>query len=99
MKKILILATICTLLLSASNAFSKQKRRGGGLGVQLGPIAFGLGGSHRGPILGIGPSPNPDVPLSAVVIPGDDCDCNDDDYKKKDSRKNNPRSKKRHNNK
>lgn len=47
----------------------------GGVGVQIGPVAFGLGGSRRGPIVGVGPAPDNGLPFSAVIIPGDCC-CN-----------------------
>lgn len=48
---------------------------GGAVGLQLGPVTFGLGGSSNGPIIGVGRSPDNGLPFSAVVVPGDCCDC------------------------
>jgi len=47
---------------------------GGAIGLQLGPITFGLGGSSKGPILGIGPSPDNGLPIAVPFVPGDSCD-------------------------
>lgn len=50
---------------------------GGALGVQFGDVTFGLGGSSKGPIIGVGPSPN-DGSFSAVIVPGSECSkCNE----------------------
>ncbi len=46
---------------------------GGALGLQLGPITFGLGGSSNGPIIGIGPSPDNGLPIAVPFVPGDCC--------------------------
>jgi hypothetical protein len=48
---------------------------GGALGVQLGGVTFGLGGSSRGPIIGVGPSPCNGRCFSAVIVPGSNCGC------------------------
>ena len=68
MKKAIILSL---LLLFAGKIYSD-----GALGVQLGPITFGLGGSCNGPIIAVGPSPSNGLPFSAVIVPGSCCGCN-----------------------
>lgn len=64
MKKILL------TLLSLSSLILAD---GGGIGVQLGKLSVGIGGSCNGPIIGVGPSPDNGRCFSAVVIPGDCC--------------------------
>ena len=76
MKKLLflILAIFSSISLAKrDNGCQPCKRSGGGVGVQFGPLAFGLGGSSNGPIIGFGPSPDPDIPFSPVIIPGQRC--------------------------
>lgn len=50
---------------------------GGALGLQLGGITFGLGGSSNGPIIGVGPSPDNDLPISFPIVPGSSCCCSE----------------------
>lgn len=65
-KAIFILSIVCVL---ASNLY------GGAIGLQLGKVTFGLGGSSNGPIIGIGPSPDNGLPLSVGIVPDGDCGC------------------------
>ena len=72
MKKLILTLS----LISIASIFAD----GGALGVQLGGITFGLGGSSCGPIIGVGPSPDNGRCFSAVVVPGccqccGSCDC------------------------
>ncbi|MDR3647030.1 MAG: hypothetical protein P4L22_05825 [Candidatus Babeliales bacterium] len=71
MKKVIFMLSITSLL--AANIYAD----GGAVGLQLGKVTFGLGGSSNGPIIGIGPSPDNGRKFSAVIVPGDDCDCTD----------------------
>lgn len=66
MKKLIF--AICAISSLAANIYAD----GGALGVQLGRVTFGLGGSSNGPIIGIGPSPDNDLPLAVGYVPGDD---------------------------
>jgi hypothetical protein len=67
----LILFTLISLF-TLSNKISAD---GGAIGLQLGKITFGLGSSSKGPIIGIGPSPDNHLPISLPFVPGD-CNCN-----------------------
>lgn len=77
MKKLILIASVMIFSLSA-NIFAD----GGAIGLQLGRVTFGLGGSCKGPIIGIGPSPDNGLPISLPIVPGD-CssrDCCSEDY-------------------
>lgn len=86
-----VLIALSGLIVSSTSLSAKHKKRdGGGFGVQFGGIAIGLGGSSKGPIIGLGPSPDPIIPLSAVVIPGapvEDDNSNDNDNQEKTAAK------------
>lgn len=68
MKKIMLLAIILASSISA-HIFAD----GGAFGIQLGRLTFGLGGSSRGPIIGVGPSPDNGLPFAVPFVPGDGC--------------------------
>lgn len=69
MKKILLILTLGIFGVSLAG-------RGGALGLQLGGITFGLGGSPSGgPIIGVGRSPDNGLAFAPVFVPGDRCDC------------------------
>jgi hypothetical protein len=69
MKKIIFLILISIV--------SNIQSRGGAIGLQLGKVTFGLGGSKNGPIIGVGPSPDNNLPIAVPFVPGDcDCGCN-----------------------
>ncbi len=69
MKKFLFILSFVTLV--TANIFAD----GGAIGLQLGKVTFGLGGSSNGPIIGVGRSPDNGRDFSAVIVPGDDCGC------------------------
>ena len=63
---------------------------GGALGLQLGRVTFGIGGSSNGPIIGVGPSPDNGLPIAVPFVPGGSC-C-DDNYNYKRTRRNRNRN-------
>jgi hypothetical protein len=65
MKRVVFILTFISIL--ASNLY------GGAIGLQLGKVTFGLGGSSNGPIIGIGPSPDNGLPISVGIVPAGDC--------------------------
>lgn len=67
----LFLTLLFASLVSIYTLFS----RGGALGLQLGKITFGIGGSSNGPIIGIGPSPDNNLPIAVPFVPGDRDEC------------------------
>lgn len=88
MNKFVLIALSGLVISSTSLSAKHKKREGGGIGVQLGGLAIGLGGSSKGPIIGLGPSPDPIIPLSAVVIPGAPVeDDNNNDNQEKPAKK------------
>jgi hypothetical protein len=67
MKKMLILAAILSFAGAA---------KGFVIGLQLGDVALGFGGSRSGgPVFLVGRAPDNGLPLSAVIVPGDRCCC------------------------
>lgn len=68
MKKVIFITFLTCFSLS-----NKVLADGGALGLQLGGITFGLGGSSNGPIIGIGPSPDNDLPIAFPIVPGGSC--------------------------
>lgn len=74
MKKLMFI--LCLISSLAANIFAD----GGAIGLQLGKVTFGLGGSSNGPIIGIGPSPDNDLPVAIGYVPGDDYGYDNYDY-------------------
>lgn len=67
MKKLLMLA-IAASFVGTAHGFV--------IGLQLGDVAFGIGGSKSGgPVIGVGKAPDNGRNFSAVIVPGDCC-CN-----------------------
>lgn len=63
-KSLIILAGLFIFLGSTTN-----KINSGAIGLQLGDITFGLGGSENGPIIGVGRSPNNGLAISFPFVP------------------------------
>ncbi len=68
MKKIILTVILTVFVIS-----NKVLADGGALGLQLGGVTFGLGGSSNGPIIGVGPSPDNGLPVAFPIVPGDGC--------------------------
>ena len=56
--------------------FINNQVKAGAIGLQLGRVTFGIGGSSNGPIIGIGPSPDNGLPIAVPFVPDGCCSRN-----------------------